>query len=52
MAVRTSKRLHHEEQLITELAPTRLRLELDRYLWQDRDHLELKKLWEYFATYL
>ena len=52
LAVRTVKRLKNDENLITQFSPTRLRLELERYLWKDVDHLNLKKLWEYFATYL
>ncbi|MBW1803366.1 MAG: ATP-binding protein, partial [Deltaproteobacteria bacterium] len=52
LVVRAVKRLKNDENLITQFSPTRLRLELDRYLWKDVDHLNLKKLWEYFATYL
>ena len=52
LAVRAVKRLKNDENLITQFSSTRLRLELDRYLWKDVDHLNLKKLWEYFATYL
>lgn len=52
LAVRAVKRLRNDENLITQFSSTRLRLELDRYLWKDVDHLNLKKLWEYFATYL
>jgi uncharacterized protein len=52
LAVRAVKRLKNDENLITQFSPTRLRLELDRYLWKEADHLNLKKLWEYFATYL
>jgi predicted AAA+ superfamily ATPase len=52
LAVRAVKRLKNDENLITQFSPTRLRLELDRYLWKDVDHINLKKLWEYFATYL
>jgi hypothetical protein len=52
LAVRASGKLKTEEFLITEIAPTRLRLELDRVpLWQG-DHVGLKQLWEYFAQYL
>ena len=52
LVVRAVKRLKNDENLITQFSPTRLRLELDRYPWKDVDHLNLKKLWEYFATYL
>jgi len=52
LAIRAIKRLKNDENFITQFSPTRLRLELDRYLWKETDHLNLKKLWEYFATYL
>jgi hypothetical protein len=52
LAIRASKRLKNDENLIEQFSPTRLRLELDRYLWPEAEHLNLKKLWEYFATYL
>jgi len=51
LAVRASNRLRNEENLITQMAATRLRLELDRYLWKDKDHIGLKRLWEYLASY-
>jgi len=52
LAIKAVKRLKNDENLIIEFSPTRLKLELDRYLWKDTDHLNIKKLWEYFATYL
>ena len=52
LAVRASRKLKNEELLITDIAPTRLRLELDRFpLWQN-GHVSLKQLWEYFTQYL
>jgi hypothetical protein len=51
-AVRAGRKLKTEELLITGLAATRLRYELDRALWSGRDHIGLKQLWEYLATYL
>ncbi|MFQ5631671.1 MAG: ATP-binding protein, partial [bacterium] len=52
LAVRTCRKLKNDEHLITAFSATRLRMELDRYLWKEADHLAIKKLWEYFATYL
>ena len=52
MAVRASRRLKTDEGLIVQFSATRLRMELDKYLWKDVEHINLKKLWEYFATYL
>lgn len=52
LAVRASKKLRNEEFLITQLAGTRLRMELDRVpLWRG-DHVSVKDLSEYFAQYL
>jgi hypothetical protein len=52
LAMRASKKLRHEEYLIAEFAPSRLRMELDRIpLWRG-DHVGLKQLWEDFAQYL
>ncbi|MBU2547024.1 MAG: DUF499 domain-containing protein [Proteobacteria bacterium] len=52
LAVKASKKLRNDENLITEFSAARLRLELDRYLWKDVEHIGLKKLWDYFAIYL
>ncbi|HMA35033.1 MAG TPA: Swt1 family HEPN domain-containing protein [Chloroflexia bacterium] len=52
LAVRAAKKLVNEEFLITRLAGTRLRHELDRVpLWRT-DHISLRDLAEYFAQYL
>lgn len=52
LAVRASKKLRGEELLLTTLAGTRLRLELDRIpLWRG-DHVEIRQLAEDFARYL
>ena len=53
IAVRASKKLESEELLIKQFSATRLQMALDKYsLWKDKNHLDLKKLWEYFATYI
>jgi predicted AAA+ superfamily ATPase len=50
--VRASRKLIHEERLITNYAPSNLRLTaLDPYLWKDTNHINLKQLWEYLSTY-
>jgi hypothetical protein len=51
LAVRASKRLRNDEMLITGLAATRLRLELDNVpLWRG-DHVEIRQLIEDFGRY-
>jgi predicted AAA+ superfamily ATPase len=52
LAVRASKKLRNDELLVTALAGTRLRMELDRVpLWRG-DHVSIKQLAEDFARYL
>ncbi len=52
LAVRASKKLRNDELLVTALAGTRLRMELDRVpLWRG-DHVAIKQLVEDFARYL
>ena len=52
LAVRASKKLQNEELLITTLAGTRLRMELDRIpLWRG-NHVEIRQLIEDFARYV
>jgi predicted AAA+ superfamily ATPase len=51
LAERASKKLKNEELLITQLAGTRLRIELDKVpLWRG-DDVNTRQLWEDFATY-
>ena len=49
---RASRRLVRDEELITQWSPATLRIELDRWLWKEQDHLSVKQLWEYLASYL
>jgi hypothetical protein len=48
---RVSKKLKTEGQLVTEWAPALLRMELDKWLWKDSDHINIKQLWDYLAQY-
>jgi hypothetical protein len=52
LAVRASKKLVNEELLLPVFGPARLRMELDRTLWRDRDHIGIKELWGYLCSYL
>lgn len=52
LAIRVSKKLKNDELLVTSLAGTRLRMDLDRVpLWRG-DHVSIKQLTEDFARYL
>ena len=48
---RASKRLVDEEGLLPDLGPARLDRELQRYIWNGRDHLSLQHLREYLDRY-
>ncbi len=51
--LRASRKLVHDSYLITTYAPSLLCMDaLDKYLWRDSNHLSLKRLWEYLASYL
>lgn len=52
LAIRCSKKLVQDESLLTKMGPTRLKLVLDRYLWQRTNHIGTKELSEYLASYL
>jgi hypothetical protein len=51
--LKASRKLVHEEHLIVNYGANRLRLEaLDRYLWREANHIDLKQLWNYLAQYV
>jgi len=53
LAVRASKKLRNDELLITNFAPTLLRMELDRVpLWRGQNHVAVKQVIDDFASYL
>ena len=52
LAVRASKKLKNEELLLPALGPARLKMELDRNLWREADHLGIKRLWGYLCSFL
>lgn len=52
LASKVSKKLTTQEAIYTVLGAPRLKMELDRYLWNDKNHVGLKELVEQFATYL
>lgn len=48
---RASKKLVSDEGLFAELGPSRLDRELKKYIWNGKDHLSLRDLWEYLNRY-
>ena len=51
LLARASKKLVSDEGLLPELGPARLDRELQRYIWNGKQHLFLKDLWEYLNRY-
>lgn len=51
LLARVSKKLLAEEGLLTELGPTRLDRDLQKYIWNGKPHLSLKDLREYLNRY-
>jgi predicted AAA+ superfamily ATPase len=52
LAQRASRKLKSEELLIGSFAASRLRMELDRYLWRGGHHVPVQQLLEDFARYI
>jgi predicted AAA+ superfamily ATPase len=52
LAPKVSKKLIEGENLMTVLGASRLKMELDRYLWKNSDHVSLKHVADCFATYI
>ncbi len=50
--LKASKKLKSDQLLITRWSPALLRMELDKWLWKDTNHLGVKKLWDYVSRYV
>ena len=51
-AARAAKQMEGDGALITQWAPLHLKKLLDDLLWQENDHVSLRKVWEDLAKYL
>ncbi|MEQ9248396.1 MAG: AAA family ATPase, partial [Nitratireductor sp.] len=51
LLARASKKLVSDEGLLSELGPARLDRELQKYIWNGKEHLFLKDLWQYLNRY-
>ena len=51
LLARASKKLVSDEGLLPELGPARLDRELQKYIWNGKNHLSLKDLWDYMNRY-
>ena len=52
LPVTVSKKLEEDEVIYLGMGPIRLNRELEKYLWQDKDHLYLKDLADYFDRFI
>lgn len=52
LLARASKKLTSDEGLFPELGPARLDRELQKYIWNGKDHLLLRDLSEYLSRYV
>ncbi len=50
--VKAWKRVRSDQLVIAKWSPTLLKMELDRWLWQDAQHVGLKRVWAVLTTYL
>lgn len=44
-------KLKSNEAAIDQWAPALLRMELDKLLWKDKQHIQVKQLWDYLCSY-
>ena len=49
---KAAAKVQNDQQLITKWSPVLLEMELNNWLWKDKPHIGLKRVWEYLATYL
>ena len=48
---KVEKFLNQEDLLSDQFAPNALLMQLNNYLWKDRDYLQIKDIWKYFCSY-
>lgn len=44
-------KMQQNEYIISQWAPLLLKMELDRLLWKDADHIKIKDLWDHLSRY-
>ncbi|MEW6111707.1 MAG: DUF499 domain-containing protein [Acidobacteriota bacterium] len=49
--VKASKKAKGDGMVVDTWSPEILRMEMDKWLWQDTPHISVKQLWEYMAKY-
>lgn len=48
---KAAEKLENEENMIGTWGAALLRMELDNLLWKDKNHIDVKTLWEYLTSY-
>lgn len=48
---KAAAKMKSNEAAVDAWAPALLRMELDRLLWKDKQHLQIKQLWDYLCAY-
>ena len=51
IVAKMARKLLSDEAAIQAWAPALLKMELDRVLWKDSGHIQVKQLWEYLCSY-
>lgn len=52
IVTKTANKMLQNEAVITKWGPQLLKMELDKLLWKDSDHIQIKQLWDNLCTYL
>lgn len=47
-----SKKLMADEELLKDLGPARLNRDLEKYIWNENDHIHVKDLWNYTNQFI
>ena len=51
IVAKLARKLLSDDAAIQNWAPALLKMELDRVLWRESDHIQVKQLWEYLCQY-
>lgn len=51
IVAKMARKLVSDEAAIKTWAPALLKMELDRVLWKEADHIQIKRLWEFLCSY-
>ena len=51
-SVKATKKLRESELLVTQWSPALLKMELEKWIWKDEQHANVKKLWSDMTSYL